>query len=131
VVDRCESLHLQLPARPPSIARLRSEVVAYAAECGASPRQCEDIAVGVCEALTNAVLHAYVDSDLVGAVWLSARAAERSLEVVVSDAGYGMRPRADSPGLGLGLSIIATLTKTLSVEDARPGVRLRMTFTID
>ena len=51
------------------------------------------------------------------------------LVVVVRDYGCGMSPNPDSPGLGLGLSVIGRLATELNIE--RPddgGTRLRMCF---
>jgi serine/threonine-protein kinase RsbW len=125
-------LQERLPARPESIAPLRRAVVAYAGGNGASDRQCEDIALAVSEALSNAVLHAYIGHDVAGDVGVDAWFAERVLEVVVEDSGVGMTPRTDSPGLGLGLALIGRLTEQLRIEspDSTPGVRMHMTFTI-
>ena len=46
------------------------------------------------------------------------------LVVDVRDNGRGMVPRLDSPGLGLGLPLIAQLTDVLEILDRgdRPGV---------
>jgi anti-sigma regulatory factor (Ser/Thr protein kinase) len=125
-----EQLRARLPARPASITTLRRAVLDFAAGCGASARHCEDIALAVSEALTNAVMHAYVGRERLGEVAVSAWAHERRLEVVVCDAGRGMRPRDDSPGMGLGLKMVEALTERLVLEDAMPGVRVRMTFAI-
>ena len=54
----------------------------------------------------------------------------RRLQVVVSDEGAGMRSRTDSPGPGHGLSVIHRIAEDVRVEDARPGVSVRMTFGI-
>ena len=122
----------RLPARAENIALLRRAVVAYAGSNGASERQREDIALAVSEALSNAVLHAYVGHDSPGDVGVDAWIDERALRVVVCDDGVGMLPRTDSPGLGLGLSLMARMTEHLEVEspDATRGMRLRMTFAI-
>jgi serine/threonine-protein kinase RsbW/stage II sporulation protein AB (anti-sigma F factor) len=119
-------------AQAENIAPLRRAVVAYAGSNGASELQREDIALAVSEALSNAVLHAYVGRDSPGDVGVDAWVDEHALTVVVCDDGVGMLPRPDSPGLGLGLSVIARMTEHLEVESpaARPGMLLRMTFAI-
>jgi anti-sigma regulatory factor (Ser/Thr protein kinase) len=125
-------LQLCLPARPDSIARLRRAVVEFANGHGASDRQRDDIALAVSEALSNAVLHAYVGHASPGIMRVKACMHEHWLEVVVSDQGVGMLPRADSPGLGIGLALIGRITERLELEsrESIPGLRVRMTFAI-
>jgi serine/threonine-protein kinase RsbW len=86
-----------------------------------------DVKLAVTEACTNVVVHAYPGGD--GTMGLLATISEDVLRVVVVDQGRGMLPRPDSPGLGLGLPLIATLTESLELgtgEDEQTEVR--MTF---
>ena len=87
-------------------------------------------ALAVTEACTNVVLHAYLDAEEPGEVEVRARLDEQELILQVSDGGRGMKPRADSPGLGMGLPLIAQMTDHFEVLDHedRPGVCLRMHF---
>ena len=51
------------------------------------------------------------------------------LRVVVSDEGRGILPRADSPGLGLGLPLIATLAESLELGTGdNDETEVRMSF---
>lgn len=131
-VDYQERLHERLPALPQSIAPLRHSVLGFASDSGASERQREDIALAVSEALSNAVIHAYVGHESPGLVAVNVRRRGRWLEVVVCDEGVGMLPRTDSPGLGLGLPLIVRVTEQLELEslDEVPGIRVRMKFAI-
>jgi serine/threonine-protein kinase RsbW len=54
---------------------------------------------------------------------------EDKLEVVVRDEGPGIGPRADSPGLGLGLPLIVSLTESVQLgRAADDSTEVRMTF---
>ncbi|MEA2181776.1 MAG: serine/threonine-protein kinase RsbW [Solirubrobacteraceae bacterium] len=101
----------------------------FASDCGASQRQCEDIAVAVSEALSNVVKHAYVGRDAPGIVAIEASARGPALVVVVSDEGIGIRAR-ESRGVGMGLRLIFRLTERLEFVDTMPGARVSMTFRI-
>lgn len=123
-------VHERAPARAQSIAPLRRAVVEFAASCGATGRRCEDIAIAVSEALTNAVVHGYAGLDEPGDVAVQAWLDDRSLQVVICDEGVGMRPRFQSPGMGFGLALISRMTDQVRFEDVMPGLRLRMTFAL-
>jgi serine/threonine-protein kinase RsbW/stage II sporulation protein AB (anti-sigma F factor) len=89
-----------------------------------------DVALAITEAATNAVLHAYRDGTS-GSMRVVACAREDGLLVVVRDYGCGMQPNPDSPGLGLGLSVIGALAKEMHIE--RPddgGTRIRIHFRV-
>jgi anti-sigma regulatory factor (Ser/Thr protein kinase) len=116
----------RLPAQPSSVAQLRRAVVDFAAEHGFADTG--PIALAVSEAATNAVIHAYRDSEP-GEVQVVACDEHDRLVVVVRDYGQGMMPRADSPGLGLGLPMISTMVSDLQIEAAEgTGTLLRMHF---
>jgi serine/threonine-protein kinase RsbW len=102
----------------------------FARRCGAATDAVERVALGVSEAVTNVVLHSYRTHQTPGELELVLRAPSREqIEVVVADSGVGLLPRPDSPGLGVGLALIASVAETLEIEPvARGGVELRMTF---
>ena len=88
----------------------------------------QTVKLAVSEALTNVVLHAYPD-DAPGMVVVSAVVVGGVVEVTITDEGRGMVPRADSPGAGLGLPIIAQLAAAVEISHgAGTGTRLRMSF---
>ena len=61
---------------------------------------------------------------------VSALLSDDTLEVVVRDCGTGMAPRDDSPGLGLGLPVIAHMTDGYEIQyaDGSTGTEIRMRF---
>src|SRR3954469_22530632 len=88
------------------------------------------VALAGTEAITNAVVHAYVDESAPGPIEVvMQRLPDDGLEILVCDEGRGMQPRHDSPGLGLGLPLVATLAERFEVE-ARVGggTRVLMAF---
>jgi len=121
-----QRFEMRLGAQPPSVGALRASVVEFAEEIGFEDTG--PIALAVSEALTNAVLHAYRDME-VGDLRVVACDKPDRLVVVVRDYGGGMLPRADSPGLGLGLPLISSMTDALQIEAADgAGTLLRMHF---
>jgi serine/threonine-protein kinase RsbW/stage II sporulation protein AB (anti-sigma F factor) len=79
-----------------------------------------DVELVVSEACTNAVVHGFPDT-IVGAFRVRAQRTNGSVQVIVSDDGSGMVPRPDSPGLGLGLPLMAALTDRLEIAPALDG----------
>ena len=120
----------RFPAQADQVRLARREVEAYAREHGAVDP--DAIALAVSEAVTNAVIHAYVDQSLPGDVQVFAeRHPDNGLEIQVCDEGRGMLPRSDSPGLGVGLPLVAKLAQRFHVE-TRPtgGTAVSMVFPV-
>ncbi len=120
------------PARPESVAALRALLADFARRSGASPDTVASVELAVSEAATNVVLHAYRDSRDPGLIEVAAALAAGELWVIVADVGTGLRPRRDSPGLGLGLGLIAQVSDGVDLmHRAGGGLELRMRFPID
>jgi anti-sigma regulatory factor (Ser/Thr protein kinase) len=120
----------RFPAQADQVRLARREVEAYAREHGAVDPT--GIALAVSEAVTNAVIHAYVDEARPGDVQVVAERHEgNGLEIQVCDDGRGMMPRSDSPGLGVGLPLVAKLAQRFRVE-SRPtgGTAVSMVFPV-
>lgn len=118
------------PALPPTVAAARAAAVEFAAAAGAGPAAVAAIKLAVSEAVTNIVLHAYRGLET-GPVELVADCDTEIIEIAVTDQGIGMVPRADSPGSGLGLPLIAQMTDTFEIEHGElGGTRLRMRFSL-
>jgi anti-sigma regulatory factor (Ser/Thr protein kinase) len=124
-------LSCEWPAVPASVAEARNAVHAFAEAAGATGDALAAVSLAVSEAVTNAVLHAYLDRDEPGPVEVRARCEAETVVVEVADAGRGMLPRTDSPGLGLGLPLIAQMTESLEVHDRNGGgTEIRMAFAL-
>ena len=101
-------LEAVFPARPSQLPAIRRTVGDAARSLGADERVLLQISLAVTEAATNAIVHAYRDRADAGDVRVVVSATgEGGLDIHVRDEGVGPTPRPDSPGLGLGLSLIA------------------------
>ena len=82
-----------------------------------------DVLLAVTEACTNVVQHAYGGRpSTAGEMEVTADwAGADELVVVVRDRGRGFAPRVDSPGLGLGLPVIAAVTRRLELRETPGG----------
>src|ERR1700712_367760 len=105
-------LELKLPARAENVAVVRHAFGGFAEALSVDEQTLADIKLAITEACTNVVIHAYED-DEDGALEVDASIDDRRLTVVIRDRGRGIVPRPDSPGLGLGLPLIATLAESL------------------
>ena len=119
------------PAVPEAVADLRGGVVEYARRAGVREEALTSIRLAVSEAATNVVLHAYPEGTEPGPIEVRAERNGDGLRVEVADEGGGMLPRPDSPGLGLGLPLIAQLVDGFEVAAREGGgTRLCMRFAL-
>jgi two-component sensor histidine kinase len=73
------------------------------------------------------VIHAY-PAGVDGRVRLVATLQPASLVITIADRGRGMTVRADRPGLGVGLDLIAQLSNGVEIDDRSSGTTLTMHF---
>jgi anti-sigma regulatory factor (Ser/Thr protein kinase) len=96
----------------------------YLEEAATPDPPLKDVGLVVSEGVTNAVNHAYV-GDEPGDVRIQVAFLEEELQVTIEDDGKGMTPRPDSPGLGLGLPLIATVSERFDSR-TQPGGGTRL-----
>lgn len=124
-------IELVLPARAENIAVVRHAFGALGDALDIDAQTLADIRLAVTEACTNVVIHAY-PGDREGPLEVHADVVGSRLTIVVLDEGAGIVPRADSPGLGLGLPLIASLSEALQLRrDERQRTEVCMTFSLD
>ncbi|HEU4658591.1 MAG TPA: ATP-binding protein, partial [Capillimicrobium sp.] len=121
---------VEVDAEPEAVARLRNAARAFARAHGATGDLPGDIALAVTEAATNAILHAYLDREP-GTITLICEASRHRLRFRVIDDGCGMRPRPDSPGMGIGLSTIGKLASGMDVRSGDDGAGTEVAITFD
>jgi serine/threonine-protein kinase RsbW/stage II sporulation protein AB (anti-sigma F factor) len=120
------ALEARFPGTPLGVRSLRRQLSVLAADCGMSPDAVADLRLAVSEAATNAVMHAYADTE--GELAVTAAVKNGELEIVIGDNGAGFVEGRDSPGLGVGLSIIATVTERLRIVSHPDGTEIHMVF---
>jgi anti-sigma regulatory factor (Ser/Thr protein kinase) len=130
-VNGTPDLELKLPARAENVAVVRHAFGGFAEALSVDEQTLADIKLAITEACTNVVIHAYED-DVDGCLEVDASIRDRRLLVIIRDEGRGIVPRPDSPGLGLGLPLIATLAESLELgKDDDDRTEVRMTFALD
>lgn len=117
------SLDAVFPACAPQLAEIRRAVTEAASGLGADETVLLPINLAVSEAATNAILHAYRDrtTGRDRSVRVMVRKAGDHLDISIHDNGIGMMPRSDSPGLGLGLGLMAHEADRLEIREAPGG----------
>ena len=121
-------LELTLAARAENVAVVRHVIGGVGEALALHPEVLADVKLALSEACANAVVHAYLEEGA-GLMDVVLAVEEGSLAFVVRDHGSGMSPRADSPGLGVGLPLIASLAESLELSSGPDGgTEVRMTF---
>jgi serine/threonine-protein kinase RsbW len=114
------------PGTPLGVSVLRRAMAGLAKECGMDAEGIADVRLAVTEAATNAVMHAYAEAD--GELRVTAAAHDGELTIVIGDTGPGLVERENSPGLGLGLAIIATVAERLKIASHSGSTEIHMAF---
>jgi serine/threonine-protein kinase RsbW len=127
-------LELTVPATAENIPVLRHAVSGFLEGVAITGERASDVLLAVTEACTNVVQHAYRDDHPASdpQIELIADRNQEVLSIAVRDLGHGFAPRVDSPGLGLGLPVIAALTRTVEIRPLSPcGTEVVMTFAVE
>jgi PAS domain S-box-containing protein len=121
--------HREVDAEPAVVAELRRGVADFASAHGADQDAINNMTLAVSEAVTNAIIHAFVGRER-GRVALTAEAGEGCVLVRVLDDGRGMTPHPESPGLGLGLTMMASMATRCDIREgpAGLGTEVRLAF---
>jgi serine/threonine-protein kinase RsbW/stage II sporulation protein AB (anti-sigma F factor) len=114
-------LDASYPAQPPQVAVIRRAVSNLARGLGADTATLIRLELALSEAATNVVLHAYRAPTAGGDIHVTAHAGHGVFDVRIRDDGNGMAPRPDSPGMGLGLSLMASESDHFEVHSVDGG----------
>jgi anti-sigma regulatory factor (Ser/Thr protein kinase) len=124
-----EELRRSYPARPEMAAIARKEIGELAERHGATGEQVDEVRLLTCEAVTNAIRHAYPDEP--GLVEVVAAVSDGLLTILISDDGIGPRKASRSPGAGWGWPVMAALSERLAIRRRGSGgteVEMRVHF---
>src|SRR3712207_5586442 len=118
-------------AKPDAVGMFRRVLTEHVVRLGGDADVRDRVRLAVTEAVTNAVMHAYRHAHEPGDVIVVAEQEDDRLIVQVCDEGLGMVPRIDSPGLGLGLGLMAQMADAFDIL-TRPegGVEVRLEFAL-
>lgn len=116
------ALDVTYPALTSQIPAIRRGVADVARHLGADDEVLLQINLAVSEAATNAIQHAYRDRAAAdaGDVRVVVRGQGDRIVVHIRDDGMGLTPRNDSPGLGLGLCLMAHESASFEIRK-NPG----------
>jgi serine/threonine-protein kinase RsbW len=121
-----QSFSVRLPGLASSVTRGRHLLTDYLNAIGYGDTY--DVRLGVTEALTNAVRHAY-RSEEKGDIELEAAVRGGALHVVVRDFGTGPTVQVSSAGVGLGLPLMASVAQRVLIDiEAGRGTEVHLTF---
>jgi anti-sigma regulatory factor (Ser/Thr protein kinase) len=112
-------LDFSLEARPANVPVARHRVGELLDALAVDGRARDDILLALTEACANVVVHAYPGGG--GCMEVQAQQRPGDLQLVVRDHGAGMRPRVDSPGLGLGLPLMMSLADDVCIRPVPGG----------
>jgi serine/threonine-protein kinase RsbW len=115
------AMEREYPARADSVPVARSDAAGWVRELGGEESVAQAVALAVTEACSNVVVHAYREQDEPGKMTVLVEEPDGVLCVTVLDDGVGIVARLDSPGLGMGLSLISHITDGLEVHSRLEG----------
>jgi serine/threonine-protein kinase RsbW len=119
-------LEATFPGTPPGVGELRRAVADIARRSGLPDEEVDAARLAASEAASNAVVHAYRDRR--GDLRLRAEVVDDELHLIIADDGDGVAPRTDSPGLGLGLPIMAHVSERFEIVSGPEGTEIHLAF---
>jgi anti-sigma regulatory factor (Ser/Thr protein kinase) len=125
------ALELTLAARPENIPVARQGVGAMLGP-RISPNLLGDVKTALTEACMNAVVHAY-PNESEGEFQVSVLIEPERVTIEVRDWGVGIQPRPleSTPGLRIGLPLIAALTDDFEIRSGSEGTSVMLCFELE
>lgn len=129
-------IKVEFPNRSDNERFARTVAAAFIVELDPTMDQLSEVKTAVSEAVTNAIIHGYDESD--GIITIEGEICDRTLELIVSDNGAGIPDisRAREPLFtgkpemersGMGFTIMETFMDSVDVEsEVGKGTRVKM-----
>jgi|SRR5687767_10756932 two-component sensor histidine kinase len=117
-------VELELTVDATSVAEARGAVAEMARNVGAPV---QGVSLATSEAVTNSVIHGFRGRDE-GRIVVRARVERDAMVVEVTDDGIGMVPNLNTPGLGLGTSLISQVSREAKFQSSDEGTTVTMVF---
>lgn len=119
-------VRLVVPARSESLAVVRQIAAGAADAFGLDEEEAADLKVVVAEASSNVVRHAFNGEQSPRAFEIEIKDSDRSVVAIIRDRGGGFIPTAGGDSLGLGIPIMASISRALELRSIEGGgVQLR------
>jgi serine phosphatase RsbU (regulator of sigma subunit)/anti-sigma regulatory factor (Ser/Thr protein kinase) len=110
------------PADPGELRHFRASVRTWLGDHGAGPDVVDDLLLGLGEATSNVVRHAYRGQER-GEVSVEIVSEDSYFEVTVADTGRWLVP--DTAPAGYGMDIMKAISESLEIEQTAMGTRVR------
>jgi two-component sensor histidine kinase len=121
------SLEVVLPAVASSVPEVRALARRFTVDHCSDVDVLRSVLIASTEAASNSVLHGFVGREP-GSIRVALDVDTDEISVTIADDGCGMRPRPESPGLGLGLPTMAQVASVLDIQTDGMGTEVRMRF---
>lgn len=122
-------MRFRAAAAPGAVRALREDLGAFLTDLGVAGDRCFDIKLAVTEAANNVLQHAYRERRAPGLLTVEAHAHRGRVVVTIRDDGSGPAPRSDSPGAGLGMPLMASLSDDVVIRHGdRGGTHVELAF---
>lgn len=117
-------IKLEFPAKSANEAFARATVGAFAVQLDLTASELADIKTSVSEAVTNSIIHGYING--MGIIYITCRIIDNEFEIIVEDKGVGiedvqlaMQPlyttNTDGERSGMGFTVMQTFMDSLEV----------------
>jgi anti-sigma regulatory factor (Ser/Thr protein kinase) len=124
------SLRIEVLAVAERLADIRRQLVTWLEPMGMSNTDMADIVLGVNEACTNCIEHAY-RGIAPGMIRVDATHAARQIVVDVADFGIWQTPPTDPGDRGRGLAIMHAVSDGVNLNSSPAGTTVQLSFGAD